>query len=179
MSDLTFVYNVQAHPTKYNGVLFRSRLEARWAAFFDLVRWRWDYEPIDLVGWTPDFWLRASAGNYVLVEVKPVHVPTISEARANWEKAVLKRGPDPDREVELSVFAKARAYREEHVILCLGVDPRLAHPKVPIGRILGPGDEELPSVSLVVKDREEHWREAGNAVRWKGRRYSSRSVYDE
>jgi hypothetical protein len=44
-----------AIPTKYRGVQFRSRLEARWAAFFDLVGWPWRYEPLDLNGYIPDF----------------------------------------------------------------------------------------------------------------------------
>ena len=53
-------------PTKYKGVQFRSRLEARWAAFFDLCGWQWTYEPIDLDGWIPDFMI-----SDVLIEVKP------------------------------------------------------------------------------------------------------------
>jgi hypothetical protein len=49
-------------PTAYNGVNFRSRLEARWAAFFDLLEWRWEYEKeaYKLEGglnYLPDFWL--------------------------------------------------------------------------------------------------------------------------
>ena len=33
-------------PTLYGGVRFRSRLEARWAAFFfDVAGWSWEYEP--------------------------------------------------------------------------------------------------------------------------------------
>ena len=30
---------IAAIPTTYSGVVFRSRLEARWAAFFDLCGW--------------------------------------------------------------------------------------------------------------------------------------------
>ena len=84
-----------AIPTTYQGVRFRSRLEARWSAFFDLVGWRWTYEPIDLAGYIPDFiveharysddrydaeWLVASGGPNTIgctetvrriVEVKP------------------------------------------------------------------------------------------------------------
>jgi hypothetical protein len=56
-------------PTVYRDVQFRSRLEAKWAAFFDFLGWRWEYEPFDLAGWIPDF-LLVDAG--VLVEVKPV-----------------------------------------------------------------------------------------------------------
>lgn len=58
-------------PTGYSGVCFRSRLEARWAVFFDLLGWPWEYEPIDLAGYIPDFVLPLPAGR-VLVEVKPV-----------------------------------------------------------------------------------------------------------
>ncbi|MEA2669684.1 MAG: hypothetical protein QOJ33_2618, partial [Chloroflexota bacterium] len=32
---------MDAIPTTYDGVNFRSRLEAKWAAFFDLLGWRW------------------------------------------------------------------------------------------------------------------------------------------
>jgi hypothetical protein len=44
-----------AIPTVYNNIVMRSRLEARWAAFFDLSGWRWVYEPVDLPGYIPDF----------------------------------------------------------------------------------------------------------------------------
>jgi hypothetical protein len=57
-------------PTLYKGREYRSRLEARWAAFFDLAGWRYEYEPFDLAGWIPDFVLKGS--NEYLVEIKPV-----------------------------------------------------------------------------------------------------------
>lgn len=48
--------------TKYNGYLFRSRLEARWAIYFDTLGIHYEYEKegYDLgeAGWyLPDFWL--------------------------------------------------------------------------------------------------------------------------
>ena len=58
-------------PTTYNGIRFRSRLEAKWACFFNQVGWRWHYEPIDLNGWIPDF-LIETKGLPLLVEVKPI-----------------------------------------------------------------------------------------------------------
>lgn len=63
-------YTIKAIPTTYAGVNFRSRLEARWAAFFDLCEWKWDYEPFDLDGWAPDFLLKGKIK--ALVEVKPI-----------------------------------------------------------------------------------------------------------
>jgi len=54
-------YEIEAKPTVYNGVQFRSRLEAKWAAFFDELRWRWAYEPVDLGEWSPDFIISGAA----------------------------------------------------------------------------------------------------------------------
>jgi hypothetical protein len=61
---------IPAIPTTYQGVRFRSRLEARWASFFDIAGWKWDYEPLDLDGYIPDFmlWFKKP----ILVEVKPL-----------------------------------------------------------------------------------------------------------
>lgn len=62
-------------PTKYNGVQFRSRLEARWAAFLDLRGVKWTYEPEDFPGWIPDFAMVLGApkpDTTALVEVKPI-----------------------------------------------------------------------------------------------------------
>ena len=59
-----------AIPTMYKGVQMRSRLEARWAAFFDTVGWQWNYEPPEFAGWIPDFQI-TTTGLPLLVEVKP------------------------------------------------------------------------------------------------------------
>lgn len=94
MNELT--YNIPAIETKYRGMLFRSRLEARWAAFFDRAGWHWEYEPFDLHGWVPDFAIRAPSGparKPVLVEVKPIlemHGPTIERI----ERAISASGLD-------------------------------------------------------------------------------------
>ena len=56
-------------PTLYEGVLMRSRTEARWAALFDQIEWAWKYEPFDCLCWIPDFSISFPAGD-ILVEVK-------------------------------------------------------------------------------------------------------------
>lgn len=65
-------YKINSKPTIYKGTKYRSRLEARWAAFFDLIGWRYQYEPFDLPGWTPDFIIYGSENRVLFVEVKPV-----------------------------------------------------------------------------------------------------------
>lgn len=57
-------------PTTYKGIEYRSRLEAKWAYFFDMLGWPYQYEPYELDGYIPDFAL--TFGNPILVEVKPV-----------------------------------------------------------------------------------------------------------
>lgn len=58
---------MKAIPTIYGGIRFRSRLEAKWACFFDALGWSWVYEPFDTNGWIPDFQL----GEKLLIEIKP------------------------------------------------------------------------------------------------------------
>jgi hypothetical protein len=47
--------------TRYKGYHFRSRLEARWAVFFDVAKIKWEYEPegyvVDGTPYLPDFYL--------------------------------------------------------------------------------------------------------------------------
>ena len=63
---------IQAIETRYKGYRFRSRLEARWAVFFDALGVEWQYEPQpfrlgDGTGYLPDFCLEGDTW----VEVKP------------------------------------------------------------------------------------------------------------
>lgn len=53
----------------FQGVLMRSKTEARWAAFFDAIGWQWAYEPYELEGYLPDFLLRLGHVD-MLCEVK-------------------------------------------------------------------------------------------------------------
>lgn len=56
---------IQAIETAYAGCLFRSRLEARWAVFFDTLGIQWEYEPqgfeLPSGRYLPDFWLPSLA----------------------------------------------------------------------------------------------------------------------
>ena len=53
---------IRSIDTEYKGYLFRSRLEARWAVFFDELGVRWEYEPEGILlsdgsYYLPDFYL--------------------------------------------------------------------------------------------------------------------------
>ena len=63
---------IKAIETEYKGYRFRSRLEARWAVFFDALGIKWEYEiegyNIFGEGYLPDFWL---PGFCCFAEIKP------------------------------------------------------------------------------------------------------------
>jgi hypothetical protein len=70
---------MKAIETNYNGYKFRSRLEAKWALFFDLSHIKYIYEPegfiVDGKPYLPDFYLPEtylrSISKGVYVEIKP------------------------------------------------------------------------------------------------------------
>ncbi len=64
---------IKTIPTTYNGIKFRSRLEARWAVFFDElgIKYLYEYEGFELANkewYLPDFYLPEYG---IYCEVKP------------------------------------------------------------------------------------------------------------
>jgi hypothetical protein len=79
MTTSTIAPRLKAIETFYKGHRFRSRLEARWAVFFDALGLRWEYEVEgyelpDGTRYLPDFKLITPQGNYRWVEIKPSDV---------------------------------------------------------------------------------------------------------
>jgi hypothetical protein len=117
-----------AIPTRYGGVQFRSRLEARWAAFFDIVGWRWQYEPIDLDGWIPDF--RLCGHVPALCEVKPIDFADLndSEAASNHIRSMAPnviniRDRLHELRVDRSTSNLYSSHLLDHEIIVLGLGP--------------------------------------------------------
>jgi hypothetical protein len=90
--------------TRYAGYLFRSRLEARWAVFFDALKLKWEYEPegFELPSgkrYLPDFRIMLRHGP-LWVEIKPsgVECPEFDEFMQNNPGGcgtILRGIPDP------------------------------------------------------------------------------------
>lgn len=55
-------------PTWYDGTLYRSRGEARWAVYFDSIGWEWVYEPVDGDGYIPDFLIKGKSPFFIEVK---------------------------------------------------------------------------------------------------------------
>lgn len=129
---------------------FRSRLEAKWAAFFDICGWKWIYEPFDLDGWAPDFLIKTPHCN-VLVEVKPVDMESYGKTESN-------------------PFDKAYRYWPKYQVMLLGTSPNEID-YLGAGWILDPPDNAKHtwcdvSIALEATDLTDKWREAGNNVQW-------------
>lgn len=104
-------YDIKPIETWYRGILYRSRLEAKWAAMFDECGWSCSYEAIDLGGYIPDFVLKGRRP--ILAEVKPFvewdEFIQYGEWLRNkvrgsgWEHEVLILGSDPNVGVDLQL----------------------------------------------------------------------------
>ena len=155
---------IAARPTFYSGVQFRSRLEARWAAMFDLMDWKWQYEPIDFTDWVPDFRLQFDCRHSecrlhnVYVEIKPYS--TIEEFRNH------------------PAFRDSYGHRYGlEGSLLLGLDPSVAY----IEFCHGSGGGVYQGIDFFNvfhfpyhsspnygKSYEDCWIEAGNLTQWRG-----------
>lgn len=114
-------------PTTYRRAEFRSRLEARWASFFDLIGWKWTYEPLDADGYIPDFLIHGKRPFFV--EIGPCILQPDFEAKAQKaDEAVAALG---------------------HDVLVVGVNPVADIPTTGIGDVqagwLGEIDPGCPS----------------------------------
>jgi len=170
-------------PTTHKHRLYRSRLEARWAAMFDLMGWDYEYEPFDLKGWIPDFAIMGEPG--MLVEIKP------ADKQADFASAIDKiEKADPKRDilllgyrlpVDAEEYAGALGWLIEydHYGYRNGVGPAMAglnkNQQIDVFhewgsfayRISGEydGDGHLRPVTQSYLDML--WAKAGNEVQWK------------
>lgn len=110
-------------PTLYNGTLFRSRLEARWAVFFDQIGLDWYYEPVKWVNgsieYTPDFHVgglhckdakRTDSGGGMTVEIKP------TKPNKSYVEYLLSVR-DPKRDLLLVLIGEPNLYQPEGMII--------------------------------------------------------------
>jgi hypothetical protein len=175
-------YARPAYPTRYQGCLYRSRLEARWAAFFTRCRWRFTYEPFDLGVWSPDFILhsRYPESPSVLVEVKPIDRRD-EDTCARMERALPEAptyellllgispvgviGPGAEHGHLLLGWAKAFPGDDEYSAEQLPTPWHLRDATcLAMGR--GLGDDDSSGIAPSFPSRED-WLAAGNDVQWR------------
>lgn len=114
---------IQPIETFYKGYRFRSRLEARWAVFFDAIGAKWEYEPegfelADGTRYLPDFLLhgvrgRGQENGDIYVEIKGAMTPADLhkiemfsgyDSKGERQGGVIVFGQIPDAKWEEGVY---------------------------------------------------------------------------
>ncbi len=179
-------------PTSYDGTNFRSRLEASWAAFFNLLGWNWEYETPTAFGkWMPDFTLlfhdESRTERRIYVEVKPkkhfaAAIEKIEKSGCEDPVLILADGPDGFRADSERYFLgwyfhkgeMSRAIitmcNQQGLHLCKASDKRSHH-------LCGQLDQKR---ALFHEHRTlmDYWREAGNRNQWRSP-FSGRQAHME
>lgn len=109
---------IQAIETRYAGHHFRSRLEARWAVFFNTLDIRWQYEP---QGYT----------------VGPTKTPYLPDFLLPDLKVFVEVKGDPER-LDLNLLAELTHSRDALQVLVLGEVPQLELGAIPLHTLLTP-----------------------------------------
>ena len=150
-------YTMASHPTMYKRTRFRSRLEARYAALFDLLTMQWEYEPLDLEGWTPDF----------LVKIPCYHSECRYDTDHPYYHEILVE-VKPYSRVEEFAGHKFNEYNRPYECAAIGLG---LHPTIStqweMSHGAGGGMYCFPPWRIEGHCLEDDWAEAGNVTRWR------------
>lgn len=166
--------NAAGIETEFDGIMYRSILEARWACTLTLLGLHFEYEPLPLAGFLPDFLVdvHVYAGHGklrkypTLVEVKPAWLPSdyqepISRiARSGWSGPAIVLGSTVRANDMLSQPGHWCGYAHPEVSQRHAEDG--SHEWFPVG-----WDEQTKSFAFGAKgDLTKIWKQAGRVVRW-------------
>jgi hypothetical protein len=105
-----FMTSIKAIPTRYKGYHFRSRLEARWAVFFDALGLKWEYEK-------EGYDLGKEHGGYYLPDF---YLPCVS-LRGGKDGVFVEIKGQPPSDVEIDKCAMLALITNKPVILFTGI----------------------------------------------------------
>ncbi|MBU0991827.1 MAG: hypothetical protein KJ737_04965 [Proteobacteria bacterium] len=90
---------------------YQTLLDARWACMFDLLEWRYEYQPYNINGWVPTFALFGA--NTILVEVKPY--TSLKQFQTAKLIQAIDGSPMENKEILLlgsEIFPEAEAFQD-------------------------------------------------------------------
>lgn len=157
-------------PTKgAKGYDYRSRIEAVWSYVFEKLGWEWDYEPIDLDWYIPDFILKTTYGEKILCEIKgdvdiiKTYEPYLKKIiNSGWKGRYIILGStvtNDNNEVVIGVGGNTESSEEVTNITIKKIS----------GWVLASSTEEnlLGKVEETNGDFNSVWVEARNLAQWK------------
>ncbi len=163
---------MKAIPTRYEGVNYRSMLEARWAAWFKLAGVSAQYEPEAWPGYIPDFVVKLSHSHTHVCEVKGAleHFDLQKIRNAGWGVGGKHTGCS-------SAACQVCAVAYGNVVLLTGEGPAAAvhfwrssgdTERTRTGSLGGITGEWLEYADGSGPDEKDMWAEAGNLVQRRG-----------
>lgn len=178
--------NPAAIPTTYCGIKYRSRLEAKWASFFDIIGRDAQYEPYDGRGYIPDFLIDGPRPLYI--EIKPAARVTeyqAAVAKVSRGVAILPPGeylilgvaPRPRWGVDLNMATAAgllgqtgpdttvAAWAQAGASGDIGIITETDWETRPHGH-----PEDAPRQAGIIRLIDEAWNVACNEVQWRSKR---------
>lgn len=159
---------MKALPTRFKGINYRSLLEARYAAWFDLVGVPVQYEPEAFAGYIPDFMHFGYPGD----RDREFGLLDAYDGAGAYCRGIVF---EVKGALESFDFAKIRQSGWRGAVVCL--DARgPAHAYIPDSELHECNDgggaawsswREAASCYFHVSDLESTWAEAGNLIQWK------------
>ena len=121
---------MKAIPITYNGINFRSKLEARWYIFMKKLGWNIEYEPEveNVYGYQPDFVIFPESNCYaqtkLFVEVKPIsnHSEFYSDEYKPFREKVYNSGIFKKGHMLIIVGSNLQLKKEKEFIFGLSID---------------------------------------------------------
>lgn len=166
--------------TEYNGIVYRSRLEAKWAMLMHRMAWQAEYEAIDGSGYIPDFIVQGA--NPIGMEVKDAvlwqhlheHADKVDRGMADhWSGVLLVVGASnlliPKRDQCAGVIRDTRNPRSIWMpaqwTRCRVCDSIAVYDSQ--SRRLAPCAHRLEGDLVSVEGLESVWKQVSNWTQWK------------
>lgn len=131
---------IRAIETKYKGYRFRSRLEARWAVFFDAIDLQWEYElegfNCDGICYLPDFYLPKWK---MFLEIKPMLPDDWFDRAGDTILLAIRDGKPPASYMKFMAASSGLRTRDENGTYHNGLYMLCGSPGVPSLRRDGSG----------------------------------------
>ncbi|GAA4034363.1 hypothetical protein GCM10023063_17940 [Arthrobacter methylotrophus] len=146
----------KAMEVSYSGRIFRSRLEARWAVFLDLLEVNWDYEPSfyqvgEELFYLPDFYL---PDHQLWLEVKGA---PFMDAASMAKVLASVAGP-------MRIPLREAPYTPSDRLILGGPFRALKHGLMPVHTLITPAGPSLAALSYAAFDVDPGGRATLNAI---------------
>lgn len=106
---------------EFKDYVFRSKIDLRWAMFFENIGWNWEYKKLKTVNWTPDFELKFNNHNILIDIENTSFCQNISRDQIEllkWKREIFKF--NKSKADHIMIFSNKPDFERESGIVTLG-----------------------------------------------------------